>query len=442
MYTSYIGKKFLKLYNEREGTNFTAKEFFDKVFFQIFFNDEKHLMHVGNSPFFQKPKEEDVMKYGSKSLAQYNNLKTAIENDLPNMSIFVGSQAKDVSGTTSGQITEMDEKIDEDEIYASWFGEALGIGVNGGYVMLIDEPEVLWTLFIGWKYYRTYLTQTSNVKDKQIETWNGQWLWHWARPYYNTEYPDDNLHIETKEVKGNIAIPTQLWSRVLFALAKKFPTKTLTAYSYNLSQTNTTLGFINLYLPEVNGLFDLRDKLFVAENSILTEEELETLSTFYNFKEACKLGTIGLKAIEPANLREFMPKGSFLYAQGKEYKFSNEESFLNYQLFKIWIIAMLNKTEFLKMASDVASALLDLETNDDRGKKVFSTLSQEVREAKNIKTFIDKLTEVLTNQHANADVFKTTVEEVLKMPSDSFPLFATLIRFEYAYKKTINNKKL
>lgn len=439
MYTSYIGKKFIKLYNEREGTSLSAKEFFDKVFFNLFFNDEKHLLHVGNSPFFQKPTEEDIRKYGSKSLAQYNNLKSSIENDVPNMSNYVGSQAKDIAGTTSGQVTEMKVKTDQDEMYASWFGEALAIGVSGGYVMLIDEADVIWTLFQGWKYYRKYLTQTPNVKDKQIETWNGQWLWHCVRPYYNSEYPDDNLQVETSEVQGNIAIPTQQWSKVIFVLAKKFPDKIITAYSYSLSQTNTTLGFINLYLPEVHKLFDLRDKLFVEQGSILKEEEIETLSTFYNFKEACKLGTIGIKAMEPAKLREYMPKGSFLYAQGKEYKFSNEESFMNYQLFKIWIIAMLNKTELLNLASNMAGALLDLEKSDDRGKKVFSTLSKEIRESGSLKKFIDKLAEVLEYLPSNADIFKEVVEQALKMPSDNFPLFVTLIRFEYAYKKSKNN---
>ncbi len=67
MYTSYIGKKFLKLFNEQEGKNLSAEEFFDKHFFSLFFNDVKHLLHVGNSPFFQKPKEDDVQKYVSKS---------------------------------------------------------------------------------------------------------------------------------------------------------------------------------------------------------------------------------------------------------------------------------------------------------------------------------------------------------------------------------------
>lgn len=439
MYTSYIGKKFLKLYNEREGKNLSAEEFFEKEFFPLFFNNEKHLLHVGNSPFFQKPKEEDVKKYGSKSLAQYNNLKKAIDNDIPNMSISVGSEAKDTESTTSGQVSSLDLKSDKDEMYASWMGEALGIGISGGFIMLIDEPEVMWTLYSGWRYYRTYLSQTPNIKDKQIETWNGQWLYHCFQPCFDKTNPLDRLNIETSEVQGNVAIPTQQWVKIIFALSMKFPNKTITAYSYNLSQTNITLGFINLFLPDINKLFELRDKIFIDEtHSALSDDEISSLSTFYNFKSACKFGTIGLKTIEPSKLREYMPTGSTLYAQGKEYKFIDEESYINYKLFKIWIIAMLNKTELLSLASDIAKALSDLEKTESRGKTVLPSLSKEVREASNLKLFIDKITEVLNYAPANAEIFKKVVEETLKMPSDNFPLFITLIRFEYAYLKSKN----
>jgi len=441
MYTSYIGKKFLELYNEKENKNYSAEEFFEKEFFPLFFNDEKHLLHVGNSPFFQKPKDQDVKKYGSKSMAQYNNLKEAIENDIPNMSIFVGSAAKDIGGTTSGQVSNINIDIDKNEMYASWMGEALGIGISGGMVMLIDEPEVLWALYSGWKYYRKYLNQTPNVKDKQIETWNGQWLYNWAQPNFDALNPVDSLRIEPVEVQGNVAIPTQSWLKAIFALSQKFPDKVITSYSYNLSQTNTTLGFISIYLPEVKRMYELRDKIFIDESkNILTDEEINSYSTFYNYKTACRFGTIGLKALEPAKLREFMPKGSVQYAQGKEYQFTSEESFKQYQLYKIWIIAMINKTELLNLASQVAKALLEIEkpSSSDRGKTVFSNLSKEVRESGNLRLFIDNLTEVLSHTPSNADTFYKVVDEVLKMPADNFPLFVTLIRFEYAYQKSKN----
>jgi len=439
MYTSYIGKKFLNLYNEREGKSLTAAAFFDEVFFELFFRDGSHLIHVSNSPFFQKPKDEDVKKHGSKSLAQYNSLRKKLSNGVPSGAVFVGYAAEEIQATTSGQLSTIDCKIDAEEMYASWIGEALGIGVNGGFVMLINEPDVLWALYKGWQHYRQFLQQTPNLKDKQIETWNGHWLAHRFSKNYSSEDPWENFQVETSEVMGNIAIPTNAWSKVVFALSQKYPTQMLTAYAYNLSQTNTTLGFINLYLPEVRKMYEFRDAIFISErDTILRDKQIEELQTFFNFKGACKMGTIGLKALEPANLRAYMPKSSVPFAQGKDYKFSDEPSLLNYQLYKLWIIAMLNKTELLNLASDVATALRAFEkpAQEDRGTKEKSRLSEELRTASNIKAFIDKITEVLALTPHNADTFRPVVDQVLKMPADYFPLFATLMRFEYQYQKS------
>ena len=137
MYTSYIGKKFLKLYKEKykKPDDYSAHQFFDDIFFQLFFNNEKHLMHVGNSPFFQKPKAEDVATHGSKALAQFHNFKTKIDEGFPSGAIYVGYAAEDIQATSSGQLTSLSKQIDSEEMYASWIGEGLGIGMSGGFVM-------------------------------------------------------------------------------------------------------------------------------------------------------------------------------------------------------------------------------------------------------------------------------------------------------------------
>ncbi|MEZ4777038.1 MAG: hypothetical protein R3D00_27935 [Bacteroidia bacterium] len=438
MYTSYIGKKFLKLYKEeyQKPDDYSARQFFDEVMFPLFFEDESHLLHVGNSPFFQKPKESDVLESGGKALAQRNNLRNKIKNNAVSGSIYVGFAAEGMQATSSGQLTNINFYIDEQEIYTSWIGAALGIGVSGGLVMLIDEKEVLLALFHGWEHYRKFLRQTPGVKDKQIETWNG----HWLCLYFSNDFDPDFVNysaIETGEVVGKMAIQTQRWSHVIFSLSKKYPDQTIIAYSYNLSQTNTTLGFINVFLPQVRRLYELRDKIFLNEKDvILKDKEIEKLETFFTFKNACRFGVIGLKALEPAKLREFMPKGSVLYAQGKDFKFTDENSYFTYQLYKLWIIAMLNKTELLQLASDIAAALLEYEKLSEKGKSTHSRLTEEVRTSSNIKTFIDKLTEVLDNASEHAETFKNVVDQVLKMPADNFPLFATLIRFEYTYQKS------
>jgi hypothetical protein len=437
MYTSYIGKKFLKIYKSKENKpeNYSAKEFFEDKLFPLFFQDESHLMHVGNSPFFQKTKEDDNIKYGSKSLAQLNNLQKKITDGIPSGSIYVGYGAEEIQATSSGQVTSLNISIDETEMYSSWIGEALAIGINGGFVMLIEDEELLIKIYQGWSHYRNFLSQTPNLKDKQIETWNGHWI---CLVLNKADLIDiDYSKIETTEVVGNIAIPTQKWSQVLFVLAKKYPSRVLTVYAYTLSQTNTTLGFINLYLPDVRKMFELRDKLFLnKEETVLSDKEIETLEPFYRFNEACKMGTIGLKSIEPKGLREYMSKGTTDYAQGKDFKFSDEKSHLNYQLYKLWIIAMLNKTELLKLATDVAKTLIDIEKNQSTREKTKTSqthISKDVIDSKNIKIFIESITDLIANN--NAEIFKEVVTQILQMPSDNFPLFTTLIRFEYTYLK-------
>jgi hypothetical protein len=445
MYTSFIGKKFLSLYKEKENKpdDYSARQFFDDVLFPCFFDHETHLMHVGNSPFFQKPKEDDVKLYGSKSKAQYQNLLREIESgDSPSGAIYVGYGAKEISSTSTGQLTSLTLITSKEDIYLSWIGEALGIGVNGGLVMLIDNDRVMLNLYEGWQYYRLFLEQTPDLKDKQIETWNGHWICHTLSSLFNSNNALSGFNLETEEVLGKIAIPTNSWTKVLFALSRNFhDQESLTIYAYNLSQTNTTLGFINVYLSDIRRPFELRDKIFMDHsNFILNDNEIESLETFYNFRNACKFGTIGLKALEPAKLREFMPKGTIEYAQGKEFKFIDEHSKNIFSLYKLWIIAMLNKTELLQLAADVATSLLSLEREQsarDKTKTGQTQSSKELLESKSLKVFIDGLTENINEK--NALTFKNVVDNVVTMPSDNFPLFITLIRFEYSYQKNISS---
>jgi len=448
MYTSYIGKKFLKLYNEREGTNLSAEDFFNNVIYPLFFNDDKHFINVANSSFFQSVSPKLVETGKSIHEIKLERFHKNVKEDGASLTTLVGYAAQGITAGTSGQLTTMKINIETEEMYASWAGIGLSVSMGGGFSMIIDDSEVLLGLFCGWKIYRKFLTQTPNLKGNQIDVWNSYWLCHILSPKFDSQNPLDGFELpqpvpckaDKWRKMGLMELESINWLKVVFSMSKKYPNKVFTINAFKFADTNQTLGFVNLYLPEIKRFYEIRNAIFISkEESLLSDEEIENLSPYFFFKEACKLGTIGLKAIEPAKLREYMPKGSFIYAQGKEYQFSNEESFINYQLFKIWIIAMLNKTELLKMATEVAGALFELEKTDERGKTVFSTLSKEVRESGNVKIFIDKLTEVLSHQPANTDVFKEVVEEVLKMPSDNFPLFATLIRFAYAYKRSKNN---
>lgn len=60
MITSNIGKIFLNAYNEKYGKEYTAKEFFDEVFYSLAFDANKYLQWVQNSPFVQMKAKQKV----------------------------------------------------------------------------------------------------------------------------------------------------------------------------------------------------------------------------------------------------------------------------------------------------------------------------------------------------------------------------------------------
>lgn len=440
MYTSYIGAKFLKLYNEKEGTDYSSEFFFDNVIFPLFFNNDRHFLNVANSSFFQSVSKKLIE--GDKSIhkIKLERFHKNVKKDGASLTTMVGYAAQDIKAGTSGQLSNLPLTVTENEMYLSWIGSGFSIAMGAGYSILIDDEESLFLIFLGWKYYRKILDQTPNLKGNQIDVWNSHWISHVfskhfdiKNPFKGFQTPDISLNKES----GKMVISSLNWSNVIFILVKKYPSKILTVNVFKFGKMNITIGFINLYLPDVRKLYELRDKLFISEDStVLIEEEIESLSTFYNFKDACKLGTIGLKAMEPAKLRAYMPSGSILYAQGKEFKFTNEESYKQYQLFKIWIIAMLNKTELLESASNIAEILVEIESSlstPTRGKTKTSQESKSFLETKSLKAFIEGLTNLL-DKTEKKQIIKTCLEETLKMPVDSFPLFMTLIRFEYSYK--------
>lgn len=447
MYTSYIGKIFLDYYKEKNNldNNYSAENFFDEVMFPLFFDSESHLLHVGNSPFFQRPSDKDIEKYGSKSLTQLNNLKEKIKTNNFSGAIYVGYGAENIQATTSAQITSLDININSEEVYYSWIGAALGIGVNGGLVLLINKKEILWALFEGWEVYRKYLQDTPSLKDKQIETWNGHWICKRLVSKKSLDYDKDELSIETENVLGKIAIPTNSWVNIIFTLSKKYQKDMITAYIYNLSQTNTTLGFINLFLSEVSEIYEIRDKYFINEKeTILNDQNIMKLETFYNLKSACKFGSIGLKALEPKQLREFLPRGTYEYSKGNDFKY-NENNQLNFLIIKLWIYAMINKKELLDLADKFAKILYEYETQKDnsesRGKTGKSQDVKELLENNSINKFLEKLSSMISDMKNHLETIKNMEIEILTMPRDNFPLFITLIKFEYTILKNSTQNK-
>ena len=103
-----------------------------------------------------------------------------IEKEQPDASFALGfpaSEAKEFA-STSGLVSDILIPASKDEIYLSWIGSSLGIGVAGGYTLLFDDPKITLQTYIGWKIYRRYLDDITleKLRGNQIGTWNGQWL--------------------------------------------------------------------------------------------------------------------------------------------------------------------------------------------------------------------------------------------------------------------------
>ena len=440
MYTSYIGRRFLALWNERTGRALSARQFFDEELHPVFFAHDKYLQWVPNSPFAQKVAQKDLVPGTTAAEVQLTKLHRNVRELAPDASFVLGFPAAGTTGTTSGQVSGVGPVVEAEDVYCSWIGGALGVGVSGGLTLLLDEDEVLWTLYEGWATYRSLLDQRDGLKGNQIDTWNGRWLTHAFDPDFNPRRPlayfDFDEALDTKD--GRSALRTQAWVRVLFALATRYKQR-VTAYVYSLAQTNRTVGFVPLELGEVEDLYQLSQRLFHLSPDIRDWQKLSSLyDTHYGFARACQLGSIGLAAIEPAKLQDYLP------GKDKKINLKTDADRLQFDIYQLWILAMLNNQDLYDAADRLAATLHDFARRDahpdsGRGKK---NLDRQV-EAVFVKSrplFIDRLADMLAEAGSAAtrfhEVFDAAVRQVMLMPVDNFPLFIILVRFRYIARQS------
>ncbi len=438
MYTSYIGKKFLQYYNEEYRKKYTAEEFFDIVMFPLFFDNEKYFMRVKNSPFDQLTTtgaKLKLYKNHEERIEANRKLKTKIYAKELAVHTFIGYGEMNTESSTSGQISNIDFNKGVEEFYCSWIGQGLAIK-TGKINILFDNKEVLLHIYKGWEHYRDILNNTTELVKNQINTWNSKWLLNNFRKSNLLLFIDGDL-----ETKGpNLLITSTNWVKLIFELSKNFSHDILIINSYEIGDKfNVSLGFLNIYLKDFKELYEIRDEFFLdGKNTILSDKQIEDLIPFYNFSSACQQGTLGLKSVEPRGLRKYLPKSTYKYSQGKEINIETEE---NYYLYKLWILAMLNKKELLHLSEELADILVKIQedTDDaDRGKTINQKMITDVFDSKSVKSFIDKMTEINKQLPSSSTLLKNVVMNVVDMPRDNFPLFLTLIKFEYY--NTINKK--
>lgn len=385
-------------------------------------------MYAINSPFVQDlPSCRDCIK-GIKNfentVQRTRRLKVfldKVKNNDADMSIAIGYPSIDVCAKTSGQVSDLKMKTSKEDILLSWIGGALGITVSGGVSILFTHKKILLDIFKGWKFYRKALNETLMLDGNKINSWNGQWLFHYYdQREYEEENPLANFAPYKVDKDGIIGIETQTWTKILIAISRKYDVVKLLAYIYILSKSNTTIGFIPFDLTQIRRPIHLYEKIFGMSNG----RNAESLwGTAIGFKTACTYGAIGIKAMEPKGLRDYVYKGK----QPKAHNYDN----INYNVYIIWIYAMLNNDELWEKSQELAKLLN--EASSDKDKSISTkrkNLVETMLNATNKKQFIAAAAEVVSFI-GKKDEFKGIVKEIHGMPTDNVPYFLTLLRFQY-----------
>ena len=293
---------------------------------------------------------------------------------------------------------------------------------------MIDSDHVILALYDGWHWYRKYMEETPALKPHQINTWNGWWITNAFNKRFNAAY---SLRKQPKAdiTDGVVSLKTQPWIEVMFALAQKLE-KSTTAYVYSMSQMNTTLGFVQLQLNEVRQIIHKADLYYqlAGDTAGLNNNEslAEIYETQFGFERACLQGSIGLRAMEPAKLREHMP--SF---RGPAKPFKNVQENHFYKIYEIWIIAMLNNEQLLQKAQDLAEALTHF-SQGDRGKKTNSQLVSNFLNSSSRRELVTQATKLVEESPESAQQLDEACDELVKLPKQDFPLFMALLRLKYA----------
>ena len=423
MIAANIGKIFLDAYNEKYKSNYSAKEFFVEKYFELFFNHEKYMQWVTNSPFVQGIKK-GVAPTPQERKAKLDTLVDKISKNDADASIAIGFPSLDLIASTSGQITSMKLPLNEEDVYLSWIGGGFGVGVQSGLSLLFADKRILLDLFEGWQLYRNYLNKTPELRGNQINTWNGQWIAHrYDKRIFNPANPTALFSGFGSMKDGGMEVTTQSWTKVMIGIARTYPDTNLTAYIYSLGQTNITVGFIPFELPQIRQPFELYEKYF---NTTDTEKVEQLFGTALGFTKACQMGAIGVNALEPKGFRDSLDKGVI-----PKYNDKDEEKKINYNTYQIWLLSMLNNEELWEKSLQIAKSLNDYSLSDKNAKKAKSQEVTNLLASVNKKQFIEGLTFIVKGSD-NSELSSSIAELIHTMPVDNVPYFLTLIRFQYA----------
>jgi hypothetical protein len=438
MYTTTAGRTFLNAYNKKFAKEYTARSFFEEIFVPLFFDHPKYMMTAGNSPI-ENPKLswEDMIK-GKKPFETPEQRKERIrkmihkvETEKADASIAIGYGVLDNTTATASQVTDIEFTDNKDDVYLSWIGAGLGIGVTGGITILFDYAPLLLDIFDGWQYYREYLENTPLMKGNQINTWNGHWISHrYGRDFDETD-PTFGMNPLEKTSEGLFNLLTIMWTKILLGIALKYSiNEMLVGYLYNIGQTNTTIGFIPFQLEEIYRPNLFYEKIFGKSEFLKNVKRIEELyGTAFGLRAICQYGSIGVRAMEPKGLRAFFPTGKG--TKKITCKENDDEQKITFNIYLIWILAMLNNEKLWDISRETAELLLKYEAGAGKARKDRTNNVNKLLDSASDKQFLLNLIPIVEEEE-NKEPYEHLGKMVHIMPKDNFSYFNTLIRFQYA----------
>ena len=133
MYTTTVGKTFLKEYNRRHGTEHSAEAFFDKVMFPLFFDSNKYMIWAQNTPITQMKGKQKVHNLSKEERHEkLIDLHTKIDAGIKDFSVAIGypAAASEKFATTSGTITDLDFEIEFEDGHIQ---EGITVPINANF---------------------------------------------------------------------------------------------------------------------------------------------------------------------------------------------------------------------------------------------------------------------------------------------------------------------
>lgn len=400
------GRKFLDYYNEKEDTNYTPFEFFDKKVWPLYFDNlyHKHLYQITNS-LFSQPHEKNQQDFKDKSKRNEikNNFYKQIKLNTVFSKIMIGGCADELEANSSYNIPlDINFEYTEEERYLSWIAYPLGFNV-GEFNLYINDSEIMYKLFKSHFRYKELLNSPEYEKCK------GYKIFSWNTCFFNLYVEDEDFNIfefnpfENADIKNDnnnngkglkiieFNSNDKDWLRLFYNLSKIKSNQVFNCNVVSYVQTAKNIGFFKIKFGEFKKFIDIC-KNFFGEN-----DYVKNINIYKNFifnsespKNILLGGQLGIVPLKPnlyvyehINLKDII-------SDNTKYKKINYVK----QLFKLFYGMKTQTNETFQIMEKWGEDLFNLDKEYKINNQIDYLIKNNLFKSKNKKDFIATLGEI------------------------------------------------